>query len=80
MSSRIDSAPRSQDTLNRGKCFEGPPIGSALFPYSVINPGLLVRNCLVALRFAEKAGPSHPSVATNLNNLALLYDSQGQYA
>lgn len=52
----------------------------ALLPYSVINPGLLVRNCPVALRFAEQAGPNHPSVATSLNNLALLYDSRGQYA
>ena len=34
-----------------------------------------------ALDVAEKnVGPDHPSVATTLNNLALLYDNQAQYA
>jgi Flp pilus assembly protein TadD len=34
-----------------------------------------------ALEVAEKAvGPNHPDVATSLNNLAVLYDIQGQYA
>lgn len=33
-----------------------------------------------ALSAAEKAfGPDHPNVATSLNSLALLYDTQGQY-
>ena len=34
-----------------------------------------------ALEVAEQAvGPEHPAVATSLNNLAILYDQQGQYA
>jgi len=34
-----------------------------------------------ALEVAEKAvGPDHPDVATSLNNLALLYETQGAYA
>ena len=34
-----------------------------------------------ALEVAEKnVGPYHPDVATSLNNLGLLYDTQGQYA
>ena len=34
-----------------------------------------------ALAISEKAlGPEHPDVATSLNNLALLYSNQGQYA
>ncbi len=34
-----------------------------------------------ALDVAEKAvGPNHPSVATSLNSLAVLYEAQGQYA
>ena len=34
-----------------------------------------------ALKVAEEiVGPDHPSVATSLNNLALLYFNQGQYA
>ena len=34
-----------------------------------------------AVRIAKKAlGPDHPSVATSLNNLALLYKAQGEYA
>src|SRR3954451_11488684 len=34
-----------------------------------------------ALAIYEQAlGPEHPHVATSLNNLAALYDSQGQYA
>ena len=34
-----------------------------------------------ALAIREKAhGPEHPDVATSLNNLASLYDNQGQYA
>ncbi len=34
-----------------------------------------------ALEVAEKnVGPHHPDVATSLNNLGLLYDTQGQYA
>ena len=34
-----------------------------------------------ALEVAEKnVGPNHPDVATSLNNLALLYHTQGQYA
>ncbi len=34
-----------------------------------------------ALRVAEQAGgPNHPLVALSLNNLALLYKIQGQYA
>jgi tetratricopeptide (TPR) repeat protein len=28
----------------------------------------------------KRLGPEHPEVATSLNNLALLYHSQGQYA
>ena len=33
------------------------------------------------LQIQEKAlGPDHPDVATSLNNLALLYYNQGQYA
>ena len=38
-----------------------------------------VRNGTLAI--AEEAlGPDHPSVATSLNNLAELYDTQGDYA
>ena len=34
-----------------------------------------------ALALREKAlGPEHPDVATSLNNLAELYEAQGQYA
>ncbi len=34
-----------------------------------------------ALQVAEQnVGPNHPAVATSLNNLAGLYDTQGQYA
>ena len=34
-----------------------------------------------ALQVAEQnVGPNHPDVATSLNNLALLYQTQGQYA
>ena len=34
-----------------------------------------------ALQVAEEnAGPDHPDVAASLNNLALLYRAQGQYA
>ena len=34
-----------------------------------------------ALKVAEEiVGPDHPDVAASLNNLALLYDTQGQYA
>ena len=34
-----------------------------------------------ALEVAEEnVGPNHPDVATSLNNLALLYDTQGKYA
>ena len=34
-----------------------------------------------ALKVAQKTfGPNHPNVATSLNNLAALYDSQGKYA
>ena len=34
-----------------------------------------------ALEVAEEnVGPNHPDVATSLNNLAELYDTQGQYA
>ena len=34
-----------------------------------------------ALEVAENnVGPNHPDVATSLNNLGLLYDTQGQYA
>jgi tetratricopeptide (TPR) repeat protein len=34
-----------------------------------------------ALEVAEQnVGPEHPDVATSLNNLALLYDTQGDYA
>jgi tetratricopeptide (TPR) repeat protein len=34
-----------------------------------------------ALEVAEKAvGPNHPSVATSLGTLALMYSMQGQYA
>ncbi|MFN3920758.1 MAG: tetratricopeptide repeat protein, partial [Methylohalobius sp.] len=33
------------------------------------------------MEVAEKnVGPNHPDVATSLNNLALLYYAQGQYA
>ena len=30
--------------------------------------------------YEQALGPEHPSVATSLNNLALLYHTQGQYA
>ena len=34
-----------------------------------------------ALAIRKKAlGPDHPDVAQSLNNLAVLYDAQGQYA
>src|SRR4051812_1121180 len=33
-----------------------------------------------ALEVAKKKGPDDPSVATSLNNLAVLYRRQGQYA
>ena len=34
-----------------------------------------------SVEIAEKAvGPEHPQVATSLNNLAALYQSQGNYA
>ena len=33
-----------------------------------------------ALKEAEKFGKQDPRLATSLNNLALLYDAQGQYA
>ena len=34
-----------------------------------------------ALAINEKArGPDHPDVATDLNNLAILYDDQGKYS
>jgi len=34
-----------------------------------------------ALKVAESTfGPDHPNVATSLNNLAILYHSQGKYA
>lgn len=34
-----------------------------------------------ALKVAEEiVGPDHPSVATSLNNLAALYETQGHYA
>ena len=32
-----------------------------------------------SLTLAEKLGPVHPDVATSLNNLALLYKTQGKY-
>ena len=35
---------------------------------------------LAALQEAEKFGPKDSRLATSLNNLALLYDAQGQYA
>jgi tetratricopeptide (TPR) repeat protein len=42
------------------------------------------RGVLVAQKALEVAeqnvGPDHPDVATSLNNLALLYDTQGDYA
>ncbi len=34
----------------------------------------------LALEEAEKFGPTDPRLATSLNNLALLYDTQGDYA
>ena len=30
--------------------------------------------------FEKALGPEHPNVATSLNNLAALYDSEGRYA
>ena len=51
---------------------------------SLYRQGLYDRAVVVAkkaLQVAEQAvGPDHPSVATSLSNLALLYKTQGQYA
>jgi hypothetical protein len=38
----------------------------------------LMRRALAILK--KVLGPEHPNVATSLNNLATLYDNQGQYA
>ena len=51
---------------------------------SLYKQGLYDRAVIVAkkaLEVAEKAvGPDYPSVATSLNNLALLYKAQAEYA